>query len=99
MSRYEWEKGYFVLPSSEYSRVRRSLFDALNEREVQTWTKINQLIDRLIQEEKGHRNVNWRELLSSKFFQIIDPNFFRSLMLVTINYCLEKFSIHRQANH
>ena len=58
MSRYEWERGEFTIPSAEWAGFKAKIRDEMNELHVRQFDIAKKLYDRLIVLAKGSKNFD-----------------------------------------
>src|SRR5690606_7441688 len=86
MSRFEWEKGEFVIPSAEYAAVKQAVREAHNKLRETAFDLAGQIHAEMTgQRYKGKRNVRffgdynsecevlWRELLDRQYTRYRSP--------------------------
>jgi len=66
MSRYEWERGEIVIPTSEWSKFRTAIIKAFNERQDQLFEEALQVFDRAKLAKKGKRNFDLRSWFNNE---------------------------------
>lgn len=66
MSRYEWERGSFVIPSTQWAAFKKSLRDAYNKALANDLTLLDKALAKVKAEYKGKRNVDWHKAVQDE---------------------------------
>ena len=66
MSRSEWERGTFRIPSSQWVRIKNALRLAYNQGLQADFALAEQVIAKVKADNKGRRNVDWRAVFTQE---------------------------------
>jgi len=67
MSRNEWEKGTFVIPSGQYVAFRKAMIAEHNRIQEGYLAKASSILEAVKTANKGKRNVNWQLAIESHY--------------------------------
>lgn len=73
-------KGNITIPKGEFSKLSRSILEEYNKLNTQDVELFNrEVIDEILEEQKGKRNVNWRNELFNKIYQKFPQNSYNTV--------------------